>query len=41
MARLMKFYPGLGITDHDALPHYRREILIELMERAQESDARS
>ena len=40
MARLMKFYPGLTIADHDALPHYRRQTLIELMERTQEKDGR-
>lgn len=40
MARLMKFYTGLTVADHDALPHYRRQTLIELMERAQEHNAR-
>lgn len=35
LARLMRFYPGLTVADHDAMPYRRYRHLIELMEHAE------
>jgi hypothetical protein len=40
LARLMRFYPGLTVADHDAMPYRRLRNLIQLMENTQHSDGR-
>lgn len=32
MARLMRFYPGLSVSDYDRLPIGRRDNLVAFME---------
>lgn len=38
LARLMRFYPGLTVEAHDAMPYRRLRHLIDLMETAQNTD---
>lgn len=38
LARLLRFYPGLTVADHDAMSYRRRRNLIDLMETAQNAD---
>lgn len=39
LARLMRFYPGLTVADHDAMPWRRLQNLITLMETVQNPNA--
>lgn len=41
LARLLRFYPGLTVEAHDAMPWRRLRNLIDLMENAQSTDGTS
>ena len=38
LARLLRFYPGLTVEAHDAMPYRRLRNLIQLMEDVQNPD---